>query len=139
MKSRNGKKGVPRLGRPRTKFDYLPPPSFSDDDLPRTRPYLGDKGPRLADYMKPEDLDLSGCLSLVCTLLSDQANEYWNAAQLLLYEPGNAKAQAHMANLRRFYRSKWFSILSCGAMEGEDVMRDLDRRVKKEVLKKWQR
>ena len=85
--------------------------------------------PRMTDYLKPEDLDMEGCMRLAAEVLQDTAAEYVDARRAARQEPGNKYAQAHLRTLKDFYRSDHFKALSGGLATGDAVMKELDKRI----------
>lgn len=79
---------------------------------------------RLREYLKPEDLNLDGCVALASAVLSEAAEELASAARQAADRPtpGNL---AHLQACRDFYRSDLFTALSCGLLKGELVCRKI--------------
>lgn len=93
---------------------------------------MGDEGfnhPRMADYMRPEDLNLAGCVSLASAVLEAAAEEYLQAARHCRAEPKNKAAAAHLKTCRAFYKSDYFRALSAGVTDGEAALKALDERL----------
>ena len=83
--------------------------------------------PRMAEYLKPEDLNTDACVALASQILQDAAKDYIHARRALDHAPGHGPAVDHYRRCRRFYLSDWFTALSGGLADGEAVMRELDR------------
>lgn len=87
--------------------------------------------PRMKTYMKPEDLNTEGCLTLAETILEEAAQEYLHARRAYITHPNDKDAREHLRTCELFYRSDWFAALS-GVVDGETVM----RRLNKEAVKR---
>lgn len=86
-------------------------------------------GPRMKDYMKPEDLNTDGCINLAAFVLHEAAEAYLEAARALKRHPDSKDAQAHFRRCRAFCSSDYYKILSCGIISGADALRSLDAMV----------
>ena len=86
-----------------------------------------DRPPRMADYMRPEEMNDEGVLKLAQQILTGAAEDYVHARRNVVAHPNNADAQEHYKTCIAFYRSEWFAALSLGIVDGEDVMRWLNR------------
>lgn len=86
-----------------------------------------DRHPRMADYMRPEDMNDDGVLKLAQQILTGAAEDYVHARRNFVAHPNSADAREHYKTRCEFYRSEWFSALSLGVVDGEDVMRRLNR------------
>lgn len=85
---------------------------------------LFSKQPRMAEYLKPEDLDTEACLDLAAAVLGEQAKELGHAARRYSSSPTKENRQ-HLAMLRDWYKSPMFQALSCGLADGEKVAQDI--------------
>lgn len=88
-----------------------------------------DRQPRMQSYMKAEDMNLDGCILLASTILADAAEDYIQCSRALKRYPDDIVEENHMRNARRFYHSDYFKVLSLGAVDGDAVMRELDKQV----------
>lgn len=52
-------------------------------------------GPRMKDYMKPEDLNTDGCVELAAFVLREASEAYLEAARALKRHPDSKDSQAH--------------------------------------------
>lgn len=86
-----------------------------------------DRPPRIADYMRPEQMNDDGVLTLAKQILTGAAEDYIYVRQNVVAHPNNENAREHYKTMCAFYRSKWFAALSLGIVDGEDVMRRLNR------------
>lgn len=77
---------------------------------------------RMADYMKPEDLNTDACMELASVILSEAGAEYIHAVRAVRANPTNKDAADHLRACKAFYRSDYFTALSMGAVDGEAVM-----------------
>ena len=82
---------------------------------------------RMKDYMKPEDLNTEGCLTLAEAVLQGAAEDYIHARRAAVTRPHDKDAQEHLRVCELFYRSDWFAALSGGVIDGETAMRQLNR------------
>lgn len=83
-----------------------------------------DTMPRLKDYMKAEDLNTDGCLNLVAAIMREQAQDLTSAARRYNVYPSKENRE-HLEQCRSFYRSDLFKALSCGMVDGEQVMKKI--------------
>ena len=83
---------------------------------------------RMADYLKPEDLNTEACLELASVILSEAGAEYIHAVRAVRANPTNKDAAAHLRACKAFYRSDYVAALSMGAVDGETVMQKLAAR-----------
>lgn len=83
--------------------------------------------PRMKTYMKPEDLNTEGCLTLAEAVLQGAAEDYIHARRAAVAHPNDRDAQEHFKTCHAFYRSDWFAALSGGVVDGETVMRRLNK------------
>ena len=83
--------------------------------------------PRMKDYLKAADMNTEGCLQLAETILEEAAQEYLHARRAVVAHPNDEYAREHFKTCQAFYRSDWFAALSCGVMDGETVMRRLNK------------
>lgn len=85
--------------------------------------------PRMRDYLRPEDLNLDGCLALAAAVLEGAADALTDAARQAAEYPESALCQEHFRAARAFYTSDLFTALSCGVAEsGDEVARAIIRR-----------
>ena len=84
---------------------------------------------RMAEYLRPKDLNLDGCVKLASTILASAASDYIQCARQLKVEPNNQTVQAHYKACRKFYLSDYFKALSGGVTDGRTVLELLDRQV----------
>ena len=82
-------------------------------------------GVRMAEYLKPEDLDTEACITLAQTILSEAGAALMHAVRAVRDNPTNKEAAAHLRACKAFYRSDFFAALSMGAVDGEAVMQKL--------------
>lgn len=76
-----------------------------------------DKPRRMANYMRPGDLNDEGCINLAREILAGAAQSLAHAARQVAEWPSEQNYDC-MAVARRFYDSDWFRILSCGVIDG---------------------
>lgn len=86
-----------------------------------------DAMPRMKDYLKAEDLNNEGCVRLATEILRGAAEDYMQARRELVKNPMDKMAAEHFRRCQRFYKSDYFDALSMGQIEGETVMKELDR------------
>lgn len=88
-----------------------------------------DKLPRMADRLKPEDLSDDGCVRLCAEILRGLAAEYVTAKRqhLLQHSPETRRA---VQRLRDVFYSDWYRALSCGLVEPQAVLDELDRQAR---------
>lgn len=84
-------------------------------------------GVRMAEYLKPEDLDTEACITLAQTILSEAGAALMHAVRRYNEWP-SPENHAHLATCRAFYRSDLFVALSCGVADGEAVIRQLTKQ-----------
>ena len=82
-------------------------------------------GVRMAEYLKPEDLNTDACLELASVILAEAGAEYIHAVRAVRANPMNKDAAAHLRACKAFYRGNYFTTLSMGAVDGEAVMQKL--------------
>ena len=82
-------------------------------------------GVRMAEYLKPEDLDTEDCITLAQTILSEAGAALMHAVRAVRDNPTSRDAAAHLRACKAFYRSDFFAALSMGAVDGEAVMQKL--------------
>lgn len=80
---------------------------------------------RMADYLKPEDLNTDACVELAGVILAEAGAEYIHAVRAVRANPTNKDAADHLRACKAFYRSDYFVALSMGAVDGEAVMQKL--------------
>ena len=90
---------------------------------------LLDTQPRMKDRLTPDDLNTSACVELAATVLKEAAEAYKQALRNVRIAPRDKIAREHLKTCRDFYRSDWFKALSCGMVDGEAVMRELEKEV----------
>lgn len=83
---------------------------------------------RMADYLKPKDLNTDACVELAGMILAEAGAEYIHAVRAVRANPTNRDAAAHLRACKAFYRSDYFAALSMGAVDGEAVMQKLAAR-----------
>lgn len=83
--------------------------------------------PRMKDYLKAEDLNNEGCVRLATEILRGAAEDYMQARRELVKNPMDKMAMEHFRRCQRFYKSDYFDALSMGQIDGETVMKELDR------------
>jgi hypothetical protein len=89
--------------------------------------------PRMKTYMKAADMNTEGCLKLAEAVLQGAAEDYIHARRAVIAHPNSKDAQEHFKICQAFYRSDWFAALSGGVIDGETVM----RRLNKEAVRGW--
>lgn len=82
--------------------------------------------PRMNTYLKAEDLNLDGCLSLAEVILQDASEAYIAAKRAHMRAPHDKAALIHYRHCCDFYRSPYFYALSCGVVDGQSVIDRLD-------------
>lgn len=87
-----------------------------------------ERAPRMREYLIPEQLDIDGCISLCQRILADCAEAYIQARRAVARNPKDRLAQLQLQGRQNLYRSEYFRAISCGLVDGETVMQDLDRR-----------
>ena len=88
-----------------------------------------DTAPRMKDRLTPDDLNDRACVELAATVLEEAAEAYKQALRHVRNNPFDKTAREHLNTCRDFYRSDWFKALSCGLVDGEAVMRELEKEV----------
>jgi len=85
--------------------------------------------PRMKDYLKPEDLNTDACVELAATVLREQAAALTHAARKAAAHPTKENLQ-HLEQMREFYESDWFKILSCDLAEadGKEIAQGIVKR-----------
>ena len=86
-----------------------------------------DNMPRMKDYLKPEDLNTDACVDLAAAVLGEQQDALTHAARKAAAHPTKENLQ-HLENLRNFYKSDWFKVLSCGLADGEEIAQRIIKR-----------
>ena len=86
-----------------------------------------DRMPRMADYMKAEDLNDEGVIALAETILLELAADLKDAARRAAREPSEENLH-HLETLRNFYSSDYFTVLSLGAVNGEEAARAIIKK-----------
>jgi hypothetical protein len=89
--------------------------------------------PRMKTYMKAADLNTEGRLKLAEAVLQGASEDYVHARRAVVAHPNSKDAQEHFKTCQAFYRSDWFAALSGGVIDGETVM----RRLNKEAVRGW--
>ena len=82
---------------------------------------------RMIDYLKPEDLDTEGCITLAQTILSEAGVALMHAVRRYNEWP-SPENLAHLKTCQAFYRSDTFTALSCGVVDPETVIRKLTKQ-----------
>ena len=80
--------------------------------------------PRMKDYLKPEDLNTNGCVTLAATVPEEQAAELAHAARRYANMPTGENLK-QLKRIREWYESDWFAALSCGLADGKKVAKDI--------------
>ena len=80
--------------------------------------------PRMKDYLKPEDLNTKGCVTLAATVLEEQADELAHAARRYANHPSKENGE-HLRKLREWYESPMFEALSCGITDGKTAAKKI--------------
>lgn len=83
--------------------------------------------PRMKTYMKAADLNTEGCLKLAEEVLQGASEDYVHARRAYITHPRDKDAREHLRTCELFYKSDWFTALSGGVIDGETVMRQLNR------------
>ena len=86
------------------------------------------EGPRPGKRLTADRLSTEGCVGLVSAILEDAARNYLLTREHLNRRPHDWEALTHKRHLEDFYRSDYFQTLACGMVDGETVMRELDRK-----------
>ena len=81
-----------------------------------------DRFPRMATYMKAEDLNDEGVIALAETILYELAGDLKAAARRAAHDPSKENLR-HLEQLRNFYSSDYFAVLSLGVVNGEEAAR----------------
>ncbi|MBR7187801.1 MAG: hypothetical protein IKD53_04535 [Clostridia bacterium] len=87
-----------------------------------------DRCPRMKGRVRPEDLNTEACLKLAAEILSGAAEDYISTVRALRENPANRESAEHLRQLRTFYRSDYFTVLSAGTADGEAVMQYLNKQ-----------
>lgn len=85
---------------------------------------------RMADYLKPEQLNDEACLQLAEVLLAGMAEDLTRAARRYAEFP-NEENLYHLKVYRDTYKSNLFSALSCGVADGDIAV----KRIVQEALR----
>lgn len=83
--------------------------------------------PRMKDTLRPEDLNTDACANLAGEIMKGLANDYIMALRKYRHHPTKENQQA-LQRVRKIYLSDWFGVLSCGLVDGQAVMAELNRR-----------
>ena len=83
--------------------------------------------PRMKDYLKPEDLNTKGCVTLAATVLEEQAAELAHAARRYANLPTEENLK-QLKRIREWYESDWFDALSCGLADGKTVAKNIVKK-----------
>lgn len=86
-----------------------------------------DNAPRMKDYLKAEDLDTDACVNLAATVLSEQQAALTSAARKAAAHPTRENLR-HLEEMRNFYESDWFKVLSCGLADGKEIAKRIIKR-----------
>ena len=87
-----------------------------------------DNLPRMKDTLTAKDLNTEACVTLAGVVLSEAADANVHACRRYNSSP-SPENRAHLKNCRDFYLGDYFKALSCGMVEGEAVMRELNKRI----------
>lgn len=82
--------------------------------------------PRLRTYCRAEDLSEDGCVALASEILRDAARAYIRTRRALERCPQDHDLRHDLANLRRWYYSDYYAVLSCGLLDPATTIHDLD-------------
>ena len=85
-----------------------------------------ERRPRMADYLRAEDMDTGACVWLAETVLSDAGESLTNAARRAAEHPTRDNL-SRLVSIRRWYESDWFGVLSCGVVDGKTAARKIIR------------
>ena len=66
---------------------------------------------RMRDYMKPEDLNLDGCIALASEICRGLAQDLTQAVQTCAKHPNKANFE-HVRSIQNVYRSNYFKAIS---------------------------
>lgn len=86
-----------------------------------------DNAPRMKDYLKAEDLDTEACVNLAATILGEQQDALTSAARKAAAHPTKENLR-HLEEMRNFYESDWFKVLSCGLADGKEIAKRIIKR-----------
>ena len=84
--------------------------------------------PRMRDYLEPEDLNTEACVTLAAQVMREAAEAYIHAKRRAMSSP-SIENRAHLKTCEEFYRSDWFKALSCGLVDGEAVIKELNTQI----------
>ena len=86
-----------------------------------------DRLPRMATYMKPEDLNDEGCIALAEAVLRGLADDLKDAARRAAHDPSEENLR-HLEMIRGIYSSDYIQVLSLGEVSGEEAARYIIKR-----------
>ena len=89
--------------------------------------YDMDASPRMADYLKPADLNTDGCVALAGEVLRGLAQDLLTAHHRAMENPTRENI-AHLRAVKATYRSDYFAALSCGLVDGDAAMKEIIRQ-----------
>lgn len=81
---------------------------------------------RMKDYLTADQLNTDGYIALAAEVLKEAARAYVCAAREYHRDPEDGIAKGNYDLCRRFYRSEYFTALSAGLLDGEQVMAQLE-------------
>lgn len=85
-----------------------------------------DHARRMADYLKPDDLNTEACLTLASAVLEEAGEALVHAVRRYSDWPSDEN-HAHLRTCQAFYRSDTYTALSCGVADGETVIKQLTK------------
>jgi len=86
-----------------------------------------DAMPRMKDYLTADDLNTDACVNLAATVLGEQQDALTSAARKAAAHPTRENLR-HLEELRNFYESDWYKVLSCGLADGEEIAKRIIKR-----------
>lgn len=86
-----------------------------------------DNAPRMKDYLTAKDLNTDACVNLAATVLGEQQDALTSAARKAAAHPTRENLR-HLDEMRRFYESDWYKVLSCGLADGKEIARRIIKR-----------
>ena len=86
-----------------------------------------DRMPRMRGNLRADDLNTDTCATLAAEILRGLANEYVMLRKRYIHQPSKENQQAFQ-RVRKIYQTDWFAALSCGLVDGQAVMAELNRR-----------
>ena len=70
-----------------------------------------------------------GAERLAMAIIKSAADDYEEALKELRKNPDSATARGNVAASERFFRSDWFKLLCCEAVDGEEIIRRMQSQV----------